>query len=173
MRQVSPHEHGLVRVFAVNLPKAEAARINAAALGTALGVALDEAYVDIVAVSDLADVGPRGFLLEGHGVSADAMAADREKLDALDGVVVVMTSKAVQTRPATLSESADITLIGAYPLAESATAVGAFEKADVPPKSSAPAATPMPPKGGPALPVWLIVAAAVGLACVLLLIAVA
>lgn len=169
MTHVSPHEHGVVRVLAVNLPKAEAIRFAETRLAEALGAALDPAYVDVIPVSDLAEVGLRGFLIDGHGVDQEALSKDQAKLDALSGVVVVLTSKAFKARPAELAESPEVSLIGAYPLAEAAPAISAF-RASVDPTGSDP--VPEKSEGQSGTPVrrsWLIVAAALGLAVVAVL----
>jgi len=169
MKDVSQHEHGVVRVLAVNLPEAEATRFAETRLADALGVTLDAAYVDVVAVSDLAELGLRGLLVEGHGADAAALAADQGKLDALAGVVILMTSKAFRTRPARLAESPEITLIGAYPLAKADTAIGAFQKAEVPNKPRTTHKDEKPAHGTTIKRSWLIVAVALGLAVVVVL----
>ncbi|MEM9343215.1 MAG: hypothetical protein AAGA87_09230 [Pseudomonadota bacterium] len=170
MREVSPHEHGTVRVFAINLPEPDATRFAETRLGAALGVDLDPSYVDVVTLADLDEVGLSGLLIDGHGIDEQTLFPDKTKLDALDGVAVVMTSKAIRTRPAHLSESTELTLIGAYPVARAEPSIGGFQKAEVPEKA-VPSAPDQRPPSAPVKRPWLIVGAALAIAVLIVIMA--
>lgn len=62
----------------------------------ALGVSGDPAKVDIFEAERVAPVGLDVFLAEGHGVEAGALAEWRERLAALEGIVVVLPARALE-----------------------------------------------------------------------------
>jgi hypothetical protein len=117
---VAPNERHVVRVFALDISDDEAARLRAGAgrdraMGALLGVGrLDPGHVEIIDTADLAGVGLAQFLIDGHGAAEAPIAADRGKLDALDGPVMVVTSGAFDPAGATLHPTADARLIGTY-----------------------------------------------------------
>lgn len=105
-------ERGVTRVYAVNLPWDDATRTDGATL---LGVPdLPEGCATLIALPDLADIGLRGYLIDGLGLPSDQILRDKAKLAALDGHVVVLTTDALQGRAVTLTPGARLTLIGTY-----------------------------------------------------------
>lgn len=105
-------ERGKTRVFAVNLPWAEAQATTAQAL---LGVEdLPEGAATLFPVADLADIGLTGYLTEGLGLSDDQIAVDKSKLSALDGFVLVLVSNLLKGQAVTVDPGPNLTLIGTY-----------------------------------------------------------
>ena len=102
---VAAGEAGLVRIFALDMPpqRAEFLREPGAA-DQVLGVAgLDPAQIDIIRIRDLEDLGLAGYLAEGLGIPAPEIDRARPALDALEGWVMVLRSRAFGGRAATLS----------------------------------------------------------------------
>lgn len=153
---VRPGETGAVRVFAIDLPEeavdafvqAETAHGServAPSIPAALGVSrLDPGYVDVVALRDLDDVGLEGLLRDGHGIARADLEPERAGLDALDGHVVILGSKAFGGMAATLAPSAPLRLIGGW--SEDAVPV-AF---DILPDAMARGSAATPGSAGPA-----------------------
>jgi hypothetical protein len=97
--QVPANEHGVVRVFQVDLPEHEIARFTNRngtwPLREALGAEhLDPDHVEVFPVSDLEGVGLPGYLEEGLGIPAEELDDMRGRLEALSGPVMVVTSRA-------------------------------------------------------------------------------
>ena len=156
-------ERGVTRVFAVNLPWQDA---KAAAPGPLLNVPdLPENAAQIFPVSDLGDLGLTGYLTEGMGLPPAQIMADKAKLSALDGHVLVLNTNALHGRAVTLEPGAALTLIGTY--------VDTPPAPDFTPLTSDAAKGALAGPSGPAAPrkgvsAWLI--AALALVAVLLLI---
>ena len=75
---------------------------------------LDPAYIEIFDLAELSGVGLAGYLTEGLGVPAPALAADRARLEALKGPVLILLSKALHGRKVTLTPDPRLTLVGTY-----------------------------------------------------------
>ena len=113
-------ERGAIRVFAINRnpvemevalsrqPKPDLARelLDAPHLNT-LGT-------EIFPIKDLEGVGLAGYLSEGYAVPDEQLSADRSKLDALDGYVLLLFSNSFGGQGGTLDPGPDVTLIGTY-----------------------------------------------------------
>lgn len=117
--QIKPTEHGVVRVFDVDLPadriKAFNRRNGTWPLQDALGAAmLDPAHVDLIALADLDELGLSGYLAEGHGISPEDMRDMRGRLDALSGHVLIVTSRAFGGQEQTLSPRAPLHLVATF-----------------------------------------------------------
>lgn len=113
---ISENEHGIVRVFALNMP-AEQARFlrEPGAAAQVLGADdLDPANVEIFPLSDLDELGLAGYLTEGLGVPAEQIDNDRARLNALDGWVMIVRSRAFRGKSASLTPTGDVTLIASY-----------------------------------------------------------
>ncbi len=118
--EVPRGEHGLIRVFAVNRPKAEMlaelkSRPKPDLARELLGLPhLDTSSTEIFAVSDLSGVGLANYLSEGYAVPEAETGRDKARLDALDGYVLLLFSDSFGGREATLEPGPDVTLIGTY-----------------------------------------------------------
>ncbi|KQI71589.1 hypothetical protein AN191_11400 [Loktanella sp. 5RATIMAR09] len=120
--QVSATEHGVIRIFMVNLTADEAARFaenpdgaTPAPINRALGVdALDHAFVELVALKNLDGVGLAGYLVEGLGVAEADVAPYRSRLNGMSGHVLIVSSKAFGGRAATIGPVAPLKWIGTY-----------------------------------------------------------
>ncbi|MGV6850198.1 MAG: hypothetical protein ACWA5A_17630 [Marinibacterium sp.] len=110
-------ERGRVRVFALSMSRDEVRRLDAPnRLAEALGTDIPPlpGRVEVLAVSDLEGVGLAGYLIEGCGVPQEVIDRDRARLDALDGHVLLLYSRAFGDRTVTLDPVPQLTLIGTY-----------------------------------------------------------
>jgi len=112
-------ERGVIRVFSVSRPMPDMARAlgqrsKAAIAGDLLAHPVTDTQIELFALSDLADVGLAGYLAEGYDIDAQALSADRARLDGLDGYVLLLFSGVSDAGAVTLHPSADLTLIGTY-----------------------------------------------------------
>lgn len=109
-------EHGMIRVFDLDMHPEQARFLREpGALAQVLGI--DEINLDqieVFPVTDLEDLGVVGYLNEGCGVPADKLAADRERLMALTGHVLLIRSRAFGGAETRLTPANQISFIGAY-----------------------------------------------------------
>ncbi|WP_323763673.1 hypothetical protein [Marinovum sp.] len=167
--EIPADEHGLVRVFTLELPLDEAQTLlddDARALQRMTGAtALDPDHIDLFDMNDLSGMPLADYLAEGHGIPDDELAPIRAQLERVKGRVMVMRSAAFErigqqlrvTHPlrwiATFGEARDPVPLE-KPRAESASAPETPE----PPAAAAPE-----PAGRPMRP-GLIIGAVVALA---------
>jgi hypothetical protein len=135
MIEVPAHETGIVRVFAVNgdsrgsgttqsfLSRLEQAPEDIAAeavrLREMLGAeTIDPTYTETFAVKDVAEFGLSRYIATAMDVPAEVLAPDRARLDALEGEVLIVLSRALGNTAQRLTPGPDLTFIGAYPMAE-------------------------------------------------------
>lgn len=113
---VPASERGIVRVFALDMPPEQARFLSEpGALDQVLGVqGIDPADAQIIRIADLEEFGLLGYLTEGAGIPPSELAADRARLKALEGHVLVLFSRAFGGRAVTLAPHPGLTLIGAY-----------------------------------------------------------
>lgn len=125
---IPPHEHRTVRVFAVNLPESQVTAMlrdtppaaagelaQTPAAATLLGWPdLDTRHTELFAIRDLTGLGLPGYLTEGLGLDESDIAADRARLSALDGYVLIVLSRAFDGQAVTLDLPPALTLIGTY-----------------------------------------------------------
>lgn len=120
-------EQGRIRVFALSMTAKEAKALAANgstvpetdggrsyqedALGTDN---LDHDFVQVFPIRDLEGVGLADFLVEGHGAEPQDIKADKTKLGALGGWVMVVLSKAFRGTARKLDLDPRLTLIGVY-----------------------------------------------------------
>jgi hypothetical protein len=113
--KVTASEAEVIRVYTVALPDAEARKLTADDVATALGVTdLDPEYVDIFPVEALDEFGLKGYMTEGLGISAPSLENYAEAIKAAKGTIVVVLSKAFKSRSATLKNGHPLRLIGAF-----------------------------------------------------------
>ena len=113
--QIKANEHGVVRLFAIDLPTLEAREFDADALGAALGgVPLDAEQVDLIALNDLDDLGLDGYLIHGIGVTKSEVVQLRPQIKALKGHVALIRSAAFGGMPVTLRPSAPIRWVATF-----------------------------------------------------------
>lgn len=112
---IPAHDRDGVRVFAARLTPDDLKRDKSRLVADLLGDPdLDPAFVEIFDLADLSIVGLAGYLSEGLGVPAPALAADRARLEALKGPVLILLSKALHGRAITLIPDPRLTLVGTY-----------------------------------------------------------
>lgn len=108
--EIEEGERGLVRLFTVDIPRAE---IDAFDPAEALGApALDPDQTELFPLSDLRGLGLSGYMREGLGIAEEEIDASR--LDALEGVVLVVRSAAFGGASATLTVQTPLRWIGTY-----------------------------------------------------------
>lgn len=122
--EIAPHEHGVVRIFALSMTAEEARALHRnkppgddapTPIEAALGVTgIDPAHVAVFPLSDIEEIGLDRYLEEGSSIDPAQLDPDRRKLAALDGWVLVVHSAAFGGRGVTLTPTADLTLIGTY-----------------------------------------------------------
>ncbi|WP_158969096.1 hypothetical protein [Chachezhania sediminis] len=133
MTHVAAFEAGAIRVYALQMP-AEQVRFlsEPGALEQVLGVAeLDRAQVDIFQVRDLEEVGIAGYLVDGCGVPEEQVAEAAPRLNALDGAVMIVRSRAFGGKPADLTLHAGVVPVAFFtePPAAGAEPMPDFESA--------------------------------------------
>ncbi|MCJ7871576.1 hypothetical protein Q4577_00125 [Marinovum sp. 2_MG-2023] len=93
-------EHGLVRVFTLDLPLEEAEPLlddNALGMTKMTGATtLDPDHIDLFDMNDLSGLPLAEYLADGHGIAEEELAPHRAQLDRVKGRVVVMRSAAFE-----------------------------------------------------------------------------
>ncbi len=110
-------ERGMLRLFALDLPRAqaEALRGNAAALARLFGVAaLDADGVEVLDLADLDELGLALYLTEGEGLDPSEIAPQQAEIDALTGHALILHSSAARGQALQLVPDPALRLIGAY-----------------------------------------------------------
>ncbi len=109
-------ETGVVRLFTLTIEAGGLQALQApGALDIALGVEnIDPEQVELFATTDLAGVGLATYLIDGCGIPETAIAPDAARLDALDGDVMVVLSRAFGGRAVTLRPAAQLSLAGIW-----------------------------------------------------------
>lgn len=117
---VPKNERGMIRVFAINRPPLEMAAVfdkrpkPDVARELLSAPHINTSSTEIFPMSDLAGVGLCAYLTEGYAVEETSLAPDRQKLDALDGYVMLVFSDSFGETETTLDPGPDVTLIGTY-----------------------------------------------------------
>ena len=118
---VPASETGVIRVFALDLPDAEARRLTLARrapeddcrLAALLGApGADLLQVDVIAIDDLIDGGLPWYLIEGIGADEAQVSADAAGLSARRGWIVIVLSRAVAGLG--LSPAPELSLLATY-----------------------------------------------------------
>jgi len=124
--KVPQGERNAVRVFAARLTPAELVRLrtpmstdpaphDTAVLAALLGVDhLAPGQVELFHSDDVAPIGLAAYLTEGTAVAEAQIAADRTRLDALEGPILIVLSAAFGGDAVTLHPDPRLTLIGMY-----------------------------------------------------------
>jgi len=163
---ISQHESGVVRLFAISRPMADMARaLRHSSKGViASGLLRHEVThedIELFALSDLTGLGLRQYLADGYAIPPEALQADRARLDALDGYVLLLLSRVSSAGHVEITPSPDLTLIGTYrePSATQTAAPISVEAAK-PYSGSGPAPSPAPRigQGGTIIGVMVILA---------------
>lgn len=115
---VKAGERGLVRLFALDLPPEALdgfAEGDPSPLQEALGAqTLDMAFVEVFPVRNLTGLGLPGYMVDGLGVAEAEVEADRARLEAIEGQVVVVLSRAFGDVAQSLKPRAPLRWIGTY-----------------------------------------------------------
>ncbi|SLN59284.1 hypothetical protein PEL8287_03203 [Roseovarius litorisediminis] len=112
-------EHGVVRVFTVDLPPSELEGFNTRngswPLLEALGAdTLDASQIELFPLSDLAEMGLAGYLEEGLGIPKDQINELRPQLAAMKGAVLILRSPAFGGVEQVLAPRAPLRLVGTF-----------------------------------------------------------
>ncbi len=115
---IPANERHTLRVFTLETTAAEVDRLRDGRgnpIAALLGVSsLDPDYAEVFDVKDLGDLGLAAYLIDGNGVAEAQIAADRARLDAIRGFVLIVHTAAFGGQAATLHPDARLTLIGTY-----------------------------------------------------------
>jgi len=150
---IPPHEHGQIRLFAVNRPIDAMARTlqendKSAVISDLVGFDVPSGSAELFAVSDLTGVGLPRYLMDGYTVTEAQISADRARLDALEGYVLLLFSSAFDGAETTLHIGPDLTLIGTYGEEQPAMAAPPLTADAAQPYTGVPNLTPTtPPRG--------------------------
>lgn len=116
--EIPANEHGVVRVFALSMPPERALFLREpGATAQVLGLEasdLDTSNVEIFPLSDLDELGLARYLAEGMGVPAEQIDAQRDRLRALTGWVMIIRSSAFRDRRADLTLPPDIMPVASF-----------------------------------------------------------
>ncbi|UZD90205.1 hypothetical protein [Cognatishimia activa] len=122
--KVKAQEHGLIRIFAVDLPPEEADRFDHRTfdddLGTwplrdALGADyLDEDFIEFFDVADLEELGLAGYMVQGLGIARKDVDEVRAQIDQISGHVLIVLSNAFDGFEQTLNPKAPLRWIGTF-----------------------------------------------------------
>lgn len=114
--QIPAGERGVIRLFVLDMRPEQAAFLKEpGALAQVLGIkTLDMEQVEIFPVSDLEEIGLAGYLIEGCGVPRAQVEEDHEMLQALDGHVLLIRSRAFGGEETRLTPAEQIVLKGTY-----------------------------------------------------------
>jgi len=110
-------EKGLVRVFSLSMTSAEAQALKnspEAQFASMRGEEVNTGYIEIFPVTDLEEIGLVGYLTSGCGVDPASLEADRAKLAALEGWVMLVFSRAFRRIAQDIHPVPELTLIGTY-----------------------------------------------------------
>lgn len=118
---VKSTEHGVIRLFAVDLPAEDVAAFRARGaqgdwpLRDSLGAThLDQDHIECFDLADLEELGLAGYMTEGLGIAADDIALDSARLGNLSGPVLIVFSTAFGGIAQTLTPRAPLRWIGTY-----------------------------------------------------------
>lgn len=112
---IPAHDRHGIRVFAARLSPDDLRRDKARLAAELLGDPdVDPAFIEIFDLADLSGLGLPAYLTEGLGVPDAAVAADRDRLEALRGPVLILLSKALHGRALTLTPDPRLTLVATY-----------------------------------------------------------
>ena len=117
--EIAASESGVVRVFSISRPMAQMARelkqhSKAQVASRLLDHPVSDGDFELFALSDLAGVGLPSYLTEGYALDPQDIHADRRRLEALDGYVLMLFSGVAREQGVALKPAPDLTLIGTY-----------------------------------------------------------
>ena len=113
---IEKREQGVLRLFALDMAPAEARflRDTPGAAAQALGVPeARQELIEVFDIADLAEVGLKGYLVEGCGIDPAVIEAT-EGLDGLSGWMMALPSQAVTTRPVTLRPNSKLSPVASF-----------------------------------------------------------
>lgn len=119
--EINGSDRGTLLVFQLDLPAEAVERFTVQAgtgewpLKYALGATtLRNGFVDVVDIRDLEQMRLSHYLAEAHNASGGAFKADRSRLDALTGHLVILPAQAFDNQSQTLRIAPQLRLIGNY-----------------------------------------------------------
>ena len=173
---ITSHETGVVRLFAIELPETEVKGFTEQVFGPddayawplkdALGATfIDHDFIEVFPVSNVAGLGLSGYLSEGLAVADADLEGHREEIDGLDGHVLIVLSRAFDGVAQTLAPKPPLRIVGTFHEAQGTPAVGPLHaeaaKGRVEPSGDAvPAQSGRKVATGPIVVIALIIAAA-------------
>ncbi|MEP2532084.1 hypothetical protein [Shimia sp.] len=121
---VGENEIGVIRVFALDLPERDLRKLTnpgktdpnpQATVAMLVGLDwLQDGGFEIFDPEVLGDLGLSGYLRDGGGVAAAALTKDQTRLDAVQGPVLILYSRAFSGQACTLKPAPCLSHIGTY-----------------------------------------------------------
>ncbi|MEO9898535.1 MAG: hypothetical protein ABJD13_16835 [Paracoccaceae bacterium] len=137
---IPAQDHGQAYLFALNIIEADAKDLieKPNAPEKLLGVALNPDFAEIIRISDLDDLGLIGYLEQGYEIPEQNLRADKRKLSAVEGFVLIVLSRAFDAKAHTIAIGPELTHLGRY----STTPTDWEETSDMHSESAAPYSAP-------------------------------
>ncbi|MCG7573947.1 hypothetical protein MHM39_10230 [Phaeobacter sp. CNT1-3] len=126
MLSVRSQEPRGVRLFSLTADQAELDRLDAILANAEPGLAkghladlfgveaIDATRVEAFDLADLSDFGLMNYLIKANGLPEEALEPDRARLEALEGVVLILYSQAFKGQAVTLAPAPELTPVGAW-----------------------------------------------------------
>ncbi|PSL20987.1 hypothetical protein [Shimia abyssi] len=122
--QVAEKERGVIRVFALDLPESDLKRLTdpakhdptpQATVAMLIGLDwLEDGGFEIFETDVLGELGLAGYLANGGGVAPADLAANRDRLNAYDGPVLILYSRAFGGAPTLLKPGPGVAHLGTW-----------------------------------------------------------
>lgn len=114
--EVKAGERGVVRVFTTDLEPEGDAAIVPKNVGKLLGdgIMTDPAKIEVFPARMLDTLGITNYLHEGYGIPHEAMAGKAAVLNALSGLIVLVSSSAFRGKAVSLDPNPALRFIGAF-----------------------------------------------------------
>ena len=137
---IPAQDYGQAYLFALNIIEAEAKDLvdKPNAPERLLGIPLNPDFAEIIRISDLDDLGLIGYLEQGYEIPEESLRADKRKLSAVEGFVLIVLSRAFDDKAHTISVGSELTHLGSY----STTPTDWKETSDLHSASAAPYSAP-------------------------------
>lgn len=123
--KIKAQEHGLIRLFAVDLPPESIQTFQTRQFGEgdqdiwplrdALGATyLDEDFIELFDVADLEELGLAGYMQQGLGIAQQDINEARAQIDQITGHVLIVLSNAFDGLAQDLTPNAPLRWIGTF-----------------------------------------------------------
>ncbi len=133
-------DHDRLHLFVINMIEAEARILKSdpKAAEKLLCVPINPDFAELVRLKDLDDLSLSNYLEQGYDIPPANLQSDLRRLNAVEGLVLVVLSRAFGTAAVDIKTSADVTYLGSY----DTTPTDWDDTADLRAKSAAPFTAP-------------------------------